>query len=350
LAPVRQVLQGIELVITNLSNSEQKKGVSLAIVFARELAELMGGNPSRLYKWGKDLGLPVPRARQTFFSHMKSDEWKMESEQESSETCRLGSYPLNCQLRVRVVSLETQFRRDIPAGKKRQLIILLGYEVCSHFIHFRVYRGDDVEVGEHEKVHGIEGCEVLPVATVAAFVKECGQMVGLPLQRVLLTQNLMDFQPVENGQSFLSLTTGEVVTRKRQEEAGDNEVLCSFGSKAPYKMLKGNHPFITWCSTTNATKLTADLSELAKRHNIATALPRLEVARQVFESLLKKSYDAAEARHTSSMWSTPLPRFLERMLKHEYALRDFSLHEVRFYKRRYERFTQHPGDFASKDS
>jgi hypothetical protein len=330
-----------------LSNSKDEVGLSLAVAFAREFAELIGGNPSRLYQWGKDLGLPMP-ARQTFYSRLQRDGWKMESAPSSRETCRLGSYPLNCELRLRVVSLVTQFSRDIRAGKKRQLIVLLGYEICSHLIHFRVYRGDDVEISKHEEIHGITKCEVLPVATVAAFVKECGRMVGLPLQRVLLTQKLMNFQPARGKALFLSLTElGKVTARERQDEIDNNEVLCSFASEHPYRTLDGKHPFIDWCGTTNATKLTADLSDLIKRHNNVTALPHLDTAQQVLDALLKKSSDTVDARRGTSTWGVPPTPFEARLMKHDYALERFSLRDVRYFKRPYEDFKVYPGDSAT---
>lgn len=320
----------------------------MLIALARELAELMGGNPSRLYQWGKDLDLPVPRARQTFYTYLESDGWKLESESATTETCRLGSYPLSCQLRLRVVSLVTQFSRDRRAGHKRQLIVLMGYEVCSHLIHFRVYRGPDYE---DDDKHGIPLCGRLPVATVAAFVRECGRMIGLPLQRVLLTQNLMAYQPVRGKASLLSLTTlGKVTTREWRDEIDDNEVLCSFGSEKSYPTLEGDHPFVDWCSTTNATKLTADLSDLVKRHNKATALPRLATARAVLDSLLGKFHDAAEARLKLFSWNKgkePQVPFETRLKKHYYALESFSLREVRFFAREYENFKDFPGDGAS---
>lgn len=329
-----------------MSNSEDK---NLLIALARELAELMGGNPSRLYQWGKDLELPVPRARQTFYTYLESDGWAMESEPALIETCRMGSYPMSCQLRLRVVSLGTHFSRDMRAGKKRQLIVLLGYEVCSHLIHFRVYRGRDVDVQEHEEKEGIEGCTVLPVATVAAFVQECGRMVGLPLEQIFLTQNLMDFQPVTDKSTFLSLSEGKVIFRNLSDEGGDNEVLCSVGSKLPYRMLEGDHPFIDWCSKTNAAKLTADLSDLVKRHNKANALPRLETARAALDTLLGKFHDAAEKRRGLSRWNkkeVPETPFETRLKKHDYALDPYTLHEVRFFRRQYENFKKIPGDSA----
>jgi hypothetical protein len=362
---------------------EDKEGPSLAIVFARELAELMGGNPSRLHKWGVSLGLPVPKARQTFYSHLEHG-WKLDSEPASTETCRLGSYPMNCELRLRVVSLVTQFSSDVRSGKKRQLIVLMGYEVCSHLIHFRVYRGPDFE---DDKEHGIPLCDRLPIATVAAFVRECGRMVGLPLRRVLLTQKLMDFQPKRGKASLLSLTPpGKVTAWEWRDEIDDNEVLCSFVSKPyltlrqdhslidwnkiddaelcsfaskPYDTLVGDHPFIKWCKTTTVKKLTAALSDLVNRHNKATALsdrvkrknkekvePCLYTAQRVLDALLKKSHDAVEARRGTSRWtSAVLPSPLEiRLKKHDYALEPYSLREVGLYRGEYDDFWKYPGD------
>lgn len=339
-----------------MSNEENKEGLSLAVAFARELAELMGGNPSRLHKWGKDLGLPVPRARQTFYSHLERGRWKMKSKRASTAACRLGSYPLNCELRLRVVSLKTQFSGDLRAGNKRQLVVLLGYEVCSHLVHFHVYRSRGYE--DHAK-HGIPLCSQIPAATVAAFVNECGKKIGLPLKQVFLTQNLMDFQPVrdEDKVVFLSLTPGKVIVRKLNEEADDNEVLCSFGSDKPY-YTEVDHPFIDWCKTTTAKKLTADLSDLVNRHNKATALSDrvkqdnkksvvscLHTAQQVLDALLKKSHDAVEARQGTSRWTVPQSSpFETRLKKHDYALERYSLREVGLLRGECEDFWELPGD------
>lgn len=253
----------------------------------------------------------------------------------------MGSRPLNCQLRLRVVSLVTQFRQDVRTETKRQLIVLLGYEVGSRLIHFRVYRGPDYEAGDQ---YGIPVCERIPVATVASFVEECGRMVGLPLQRVLLTQQLMDFWPVKGKKAYLSLNDGKVMVRNPTDEAADNEVLCSFGSQQPYQTLDGVHPFVEWCASTNATQLTADLSDLVKRHNKATALPRLESAQKALDKLLTKSDEAVEARRGTSKWHMPQSSFQARVMKHDYALERMSLHEVRFLRREYERFEEFPGD------
>ena len=345
--PFAYFIQETRVRITNLSNMIGRADLSLRVALGRELVELMGGNPSRLHKWGKDLGLPVPSARQSFYSHLEHGAWKMESRPASTETCRLGSYPMNCELRLRVVSLVTQFTRDMREGKQRQVIVLLGYEVCSHLIHFKVYRGDDVEVREHEKIHGIRKCVALPVATVAAFVKECGRMVGLPLRRVLLTQNLMDFEPVRGKASLLSLTAlGKVTAREWRDEIDENEVLCSFGSATPYQTLEGNHPFVVWCETSDAAKLTARLSDLVKRHYVKTVLARLETAQRVLDFLLTKAHNSIETRRGDSRWKGDMPpSALEaRLKKHDYALERYSLREVRFYRRQYEKFNEYPGD------
>lgn len=133
---------------------------------------------------------------------------------------------------------------------------------------------------------------------------------------------------------------------RRNGETDDNEVPCSFGSKQPYRTLIDDHPFIDWCGTTNATKLTADLSDLVKRHNKAVTLPRLETAQRVLDMLLGQSDDAAEERHGSSRWAMLQPSFQARIMKHDYALERYSLHEVRFFRRLHESFTDSPGDGA----
>lgn len=341
------------MTVTKLSNSDEKISRNLVVAFARELSELTGEAPSCLHQWGEDLGLPV-RSRQTFYSDLARDKWERESEKTSTQDCRMGSYPMSCQLRLRVVSLVTQFSRDKREGKKRQLIILFGYEVCSKLINFQIYRGGDVEIGKHENVHGIGLCTRLPATTIAAFVEKCGRMIGLPLQSVLFTHDLMGFSGPKSGVALLSLTSGKVTVRKQREDADDNEVPCNYGTKLPdkilpYSTLVGEHPFSEWCGTTNATVLTATLSDLVKRHNKATALPRLESAQQVLDSLLTKFHEAAEVRNARSKWTTtvqPSP-FQTRLMKHDYALERLPLREVRFHKWIYEDFKESPGDRPS---
>lgn len=342
-----------------MSNSDEKIGRKLLVALAREVCELTGETPSSLHRWAKKIGLPVPSARQTFYSHLAfyplldKKRWNRASDPASTQDCRMGSYPMSCQLRLRAVSLVTQFRRDMREGKKRQLLILMGYEVCSHLIHFQVYRGDDVQLGEHEKVHGIGLCKQIPVATVAAFVEKCGRMVGLPLQKVMFTHDLMGFSQPTSGVALLSLTSGTLTVKKRAEDADVNEVVCSYGATlrdqiVAYSTLDGEHPFNEWCETTNATLLTATLSEVVKRHNKAIALPRLETAHQILDSLLEKFHDAAEARRGSSQWNAAVPpsAFQIRLMKHDYAVERFSPREINFYKRTYENFKKFPGDGA----
>jgi hypothetical protein len=272
---------------------------NLTVAFARELSELTGETPSCLYQWGKDLGLPVPRARQTFYTHLASGGWKRESEATFTEDCRMGSYPMSCQLRLRVVSLATQFSRDVRAKTRRQVIVLMGYETCSHLIHFRVYRGLDYERKDDEDTHGIPLCNQLPVAVIAAFVERMGRMLGLPLQRILLTQDLVAVPEMETDEvALLSLSLDQVTVGKKKENVGANEVRLSLGGKpreiiARLPMLEGEHPFSDWCGTTTATALTEHLSKLVKLHNKEKALPRLASACKAFEALLQKSHDAA---------------------------------------------------------
>ncbi|KQV44893.1 hypothetical protein ASD07_20340 [Duganella sp. Root336D2] len=271
---------------------------------------------------------------------MERNDWARGSIASATESCRMGSYPMSCQLRLRVVSLKAQFRQDKRQGKTRQLVILLGYEVCSGLLHFRLYRGTDFSGDPKD----MPLCNRIPAATVAAFVDECGRMVGLPIQQVLFTQKIMDFTPGAGKVAYLSLSAGRMLLRGRKELAGDNELPCSWDSKRPYRTCDGDHPFIAWCTGTNATELTSYLSDLVKRHNKVVALQCLERAREVLDAMLTRSDTAAKARHGTSRFTVPTPQFHQRIMKHDYVLNDFELREVRFYKREYEDFFAFPGD------
>lgn len=338
--------------VTKSSNSEGKIDRNLALAFAQELSELTGETPSCLHQWGEDLGLPV-RSRQTYYKDLRID-WNRESDATSTEECRIRNRPMSCQLRLRVVSLDTQFRRDVKAKTRRQLIVLMGYETCSQLMHFRIYLGPDYERKDDKDTDGIPLCEQLPVATVAAFVERMGKMIGLPLQRVLLTQDLVKIPPIATDEvALLSLSLGQVIVRKKKVDAEANEVPLSFGQRPSKKVLQystlgGEHPFIDWCQTKTATELTANLSGLANCHNKEQALPRLKIARIAFEALLQKSHDAAARAKGESKWNREITSpFLEKMQKHSYALRELTLHEVRYCKRQFGEFQSCPGDCTS---
>jgi hypothetical protein len=326
-----------------LSNLNKKELQKLAAAFARELSELTGESTSRLFEWGSqhDLQSVFLGSRQTFYNHLEMRGWTRSSAETMTQDCHLGSHPFTCRLRLRVVSLVTQFARDVKEGKKRQLIILFGYEVCSQLIHFRVYRGPADECDDVISVR-----EKLRVETVSEFVKECGRMIGLPLQRVIFTQDLIKLPAATaNEVAYLSLKLGEMKLRKEDEEPADNEVLCDFtGALNQFLTLDGEHPFITWCQSTDATALTDQLTEMVKLHNKTNALPRLATGQNVFEALLKKSDAANKEKYGPTDWEVPLPSFLKRMSKNDYVLQSLSLHEVRYHNRLFQNFNSSPGD------
>ena len=319
---------------------------------ARELTELTGETSSRLFTWaGQQKILPPPfGSRQTFYSHL-SWRWTPNTQRTLTQDCHLGSYPFCCELRFRAVSLWTQFSRDVKAGKKRQVIIFLGYEVCSQLLHFRVYRGPAYRAVGDVLIGDMLICEELPLPAVTAFVGECAHMVGLPLKRVLFTQPVKNLPvPQGNQVGYLPLKAGLPRVAEKCEVEVPDEVLYGFANLPgqtlqPFSTVQGDHPFIEWCGATNATTLTDRLSEMVKQHNKANALPRLAKGLNAFEKVLRKSYEANQNKYASTPWEAPaLTPFLERMSKHDYVLRSFSLHKTQFYRRQYEDFDSCPGD------
>ena len=180
-------------------------------------------------------------------------------------------------------------------------------------------------------------------------------MVGLPLRRVLFTQpvkNLPVFQ--ENQVGYLSLKSGLPRVAEKSKVEVPNEVLYGFTNLPgqtlqPFSTVQDDHPFCIWCETTNAKALTDSLSEMVKQHNKVNALPRLAKGLNAFEKLLKKSHEANQKKYASTVWEAPeLTPFLERMSKHDYVLKSFSLHAIQFHKRQYEDFDSCPGDRSSE--
>ena len=326
------------------------------IAIAHELAELTGESPSRLHQWAKKLGLPIPRARQTFYTRIKKDlnnkEWVRKCETCSTSECRMGSYPMACELRIRVVSLLTGFRRDAQSDSRCQLIIVLGYEVCSSLLHFRIYRGQFYE----ESSHSFPLNHQIPVHVVGDFVSEMAKMVGLPLQRVLLTQRLTDFPELaKNEGACLSLNERRFVVRERNDALEDNELPCflagaAFRSKGGFDTLEGDHPFVLECRNTNATALTERLSSMVNRHNRLHAEGRIKSARKAFAVLRDQSLERQQERYGPTRWALSAPPFIRRVERYRYLDDVYLPRDVGFFRRQYVMipYSETSGPFAER--
>ena len=325
-----------------MSNLKVNQGHKLAIELARELSELTGESPSCLYAWARQHDLP-PRtlgSRQTFYSQLR-DQWTRKGTDTQKQDCRLGSRPLHCRLRLRAVSLLTKFSRD---KHPRQIIILFGYEVCSGFLHFRLYRGTNIQLDGSAAVS-----EQIPVETVAQFVKECGQMIGLPLERVLFTQKLFA-EPVmrQDFQVYLSLADKKLHQKARLAEPAIDELRCGItfdreSDLASFATLPVSHPFSSWCQLSNAKQLTAQLSAMVNLHNEVNALPKLEVGRNALATLIGNSAEGHKA-NTGGKWPPKFSLLESRLCRHEYLAETQSLDAMRFFYRAYEDFGIFPGD------
>lgn len=326
------------------------------IALTHELAELTGESPSRLYQWAKDMGLPIPRARQTFYTAIKKNlrnkDWIRKCEACATSECRMGSYPMACELRVRVVSLLTGFRRDGQSDSRCQLIIVLGYEVCSSLLHVRIYRGPHYE-GE---MKGIPLHHRIPVHVLADFVTDLARMVGLPLQRVVLTQRLTDYPGLASNEvACLSLNEGRFIVREKNDALADNELPCALAGVASrstggFDTLEGDHPFVLECLSTNATALTDRLSAMVNRHNHLHAAERLKSGRKAFAVLRDASFGRQQERYGPTRWALPVPPFIQRVDRYRYLEDLYSLHDVRFFPRKYVKipYSETSGPFADR--
>jgi len=326
-------------------------GTSLGLQIARELTELTGETPSRLFTWaGQQKILPPPfGSRQTFYSHL-SWRWEPNTQSTSTKNCHLGSHPFCCELRFRAVSLWTQFSRDLKRREKRQVIIFFGYEVCSQLLHFRVYRGP-----AYRLVDGMLICEELPLPAVTAFVAECASMVGLPLKRVLFTQPVKNLpEPQGNQVGYLSLESGLARVAEKNEVEVPNEVLYGFANLPgktlqPFSTVQGDHPFIEWCATTNAKALKDRLSALVKQHNRLNAMPAITLGRKTFEALLNRSRVTSEIEESEVHYGPQeKTEFEKRRSKHDYVLNPWELKNPKFYNKKSEDFYSCPGDRSPK--
>lgn len=302
---------------------------------AKELWLLTGKGPSPLIAWAKSQPANFG-ARQTVYDHLTMAGWVKSSKRTLTTDCPLPlfCYPFSGELRFRAISLWTQFSLDVEKRKNRQIIIFFGYEVFSHLLHFRVYRGPTFREGNaHPHI-----CTDLSVDTVRSFVNECAQLTALPLRQVLFTQELKNF-PMPKGDQvgYLSLKSGVPKVGEKSVNEVPDEVLYGFADSGltlqSFSMLQLDHPFSVWCQTTNATALTDRLAEMIRVHNEAIALPCLVKRHIGFKAECKKLHDEFPEKFASSPWK-PLPPtpFAKRMFEHEKILDAFSSRSIKSYR------------------
>lgn len=372
------------------------KSFSLAIEVARELTELTGENTHCIRQWAIHQKLEALLGSLNTFKLRLGTGWSAKCERTVSEKCRLETSPLHCQLRLRVVSLWTQFSQDVKQHKKRQIIIIFGYEECTGLMHFRIYGSGRYEADAAEPVL----CKKLAIDVVADFVEECGRMVGLPLQRVMLTQIL--FAQTSAPSSHVAHRKGNDLRlpMKFRAEVSEAEDKFADGDKAPFvfstiaktsqqqvdwfSTFEGDHPFITYCKSTDAKALTEKLSDMVNQHNRlivgkphrprrstlgafeidpAGALkgevrkkdlrPLLEIARKALFHGDEKVTNPITVKPGSRLWLQPYKPLLKKTpvipkWMREYVRRPFSLREVFSYERPYETFISQPGDSPSE--
>jgi len=232
------------------------------------------------------------------------------------------------------------------------MVMLLGYEECSRLLHFQLFRGMAYPIDDP----AFPMCNEVPFSTVTSFVEECAQMVGLPIQRLLFTQQLFPFPALAaTEQVYLSLTDKQLVVRNRNATPDDNELLCGFATDPPSPptelvTIPTLPLFAEWFRTSNSTELTEKLSAMTNRHNELNALPRLEPARKRLDTLIRISTEKnlAKSRGYIGDDDLPLPAFQIRQQRHDYLSGTKTLEEVSFCKRNYTNFEVSPGDRSSK--
>lgn len=180
-------------------------------------------------------------------------------------------------------------------------------------------------------------------------------MVGLPIQRILFTQQLFPFPALaETEQAYISLTDKQLVVRNRNATPGDNELLCGFAidpACQPTELVTSpTLPlFAERFRSSNSTALTEQLSAMTNHHNERNVLPKLERAREKLDALVRSSSQKNPAYASGEAgFGVTVPLFLARQQRHDYLLGTKTLHEVRFFKRNYRDFDVLPGDCPSK--
>lgn len=338
--------------ISILSNSAQKNVRSLVASIARELAELTG-EYSQLREWALQhpATAEAARVRQTFFNWIDKEGWKRSTSKALTQDCRLTSRPLSCRLRLRAITWVARFQRDLSEKTQRQMVLLLGYEECSRLLHFQLFRGMGYPIDDP----AFPLCNELPVSTIAFFVEECAQLVGLPIQCILFTQRLFPFPALaETEQAYLSLTDKQLVVRNRNAAPGDNELLCGFAIDPPCQpadlVMSPTLPlFEERFRLSNSTELTEQLSAMTNHHNEENALPKLERARKKLDALVRRSSQKNPAYSSRGAgYGVSVPPFLARQQRHDYLSGTKTLQEVRLFKRTYRNFEVFPGDCPSK--
>ena len=314
---------------------------------AKELWLLTGEGPSPLCAWAEAQSVNFG-ARKTVYAHLSKAGWVKNSMRTSTTgyPLPLFSYPFSGVLRIRAISILTQFSLDVVKKKNRQIIILFGYEVFSQLLHFRVYIGPAYRQSDAYP----DICTDLGVDTVRSFVNKCGELTALPLMQVLFTQEFKNF-PIPKGDQvgYLPLKAGAPRVGKESVNEVPDEVVYGFADSGltiqPFSMLQLDHPFSGLCQTTNATALTDRLAEMIRVHNEAIALPCLDKRHIGFKAECKKLHDEFPEKFTSSPWKPPPPTlFARRMFDHEKVLKSFESQKIKSYRPTYATFASLHGD------
>jgi hypothetical protein len=332
------------------------------IAVLRELAELTGETPSQLYEWWqsemKRLSAPDRRpkaidavkvaelkklagARQTFYNRLQGQGWRMKSVPSQTRECRLESYPMSCELRLRAVSWVGQFAQDKTYNRQRQMVLLLGYEKCSQFLHFWIFRGAKSALGENE----VPTAGYIPENIVAAFTEEFVEMLGLPVERVLLTQRLSRTPTMEpNTVLCLSLGKRGFLLRAKAEVCKGDELICRFAIEngndlKNFKSFPEERLFDLFCQRTSANKLTQQLSKLVNRHNRNGVVSRLETARKRLDELKLQSLQNNPV-DSRKKWISKRQRsaFHLRIGRIGYLANALPLHNISYCRRYYRDF------------
>jgi hypothetical protein len=154
-------------------------------VVAPELLALTGETVSKVRGWlATNPAFPAAVPSRPAFT----EAWRQHAGKpfpEETRRCRLGSRPLYCRLRYRALGLDL-----IPAtGEKdtERFLLLAAYEGCTGLLYYEVFQDLRAE-GKSADGKASVG---LPVPRFLEFHTTAARWVGLPIERILLTNQFL---------------------------------------------------------------------------------------------------------------------------------------------------------------
>lgn len=234
-----------------------------------ELLALTGETTSKLRTWlaAQPGFLPVPSGRTDFHNAFKGLVAASMS-REATRDCCLGSRPMKCRFRLRMARFRVR-HAELRQETDRTYLIFMAYEPCTEFLAYVLYDGE-TEAGDAPL--GI------PIEALTELCRQLSACVGLPIQRLLLTNRFV----LSQDGKLLSVRQAQVALSKALRAAAtfSNPLIVQVHPDLP-----SDYPSSALPPGLMTTTLLQWCHRFMSVHNAHFAIPKLSVGRNTLRKL-----------------------------------------------------------------